>query len=84
MGLFDFWKKKNQSKILLPAQKTKPINKIGQPASRQYRVVCEIVYKGTPLSTVDLQIKAPTAAVADKLVKEHVELKVSKIHQIKK
>lgn len=83
MGFFNFWKKKKQSTILLPAQKTKRINKIGQPAPREYLVQCEIVYKGTPLSTVSLKIKAPTAAIAQKLVKEHVELKPSQINQIK-
>lgn len=82
MGFFDFWKKNKQSTIL-PQQKTKRISKIGKPAPREYLVQCEILYKGTPLSTVSLKIKAPSSAVAEKLVKEHVELKPSKINQIK-
>jgi hypothetical protein len=84
MGLFNFWKKKNQSKVLLPAQKAKRISKIGVPAPKQYRVECEIVYKGTPLSTVELKITATSRLEAERLVKTHVEFRPRTIHQIKK
>lgn len=84
MWPFDLFRKNpKQSKVILPAQKTKRISKIGQPAPHEYLVKCEIVYKGMALSTVDLKIKAPTAAIADKLVIENVELRPAKVNRIK-
>jgi len=86
MGLFNFWKKKKESKVL-PLQKTSKLSiwdRLRKKQKSNYLAECEICYKGTPLSRVTLRSVAFTSELAQKDINANIEIRVSKIYKEKK